>query len=105
MDHDGEVLEVFATKRRDRRAALKVIGILGRCRELARWLAMTFKSAIDQPKRFQHSKAVGAHFGLTQRKYQSGEVDRTGRISKVGDAAVRVALYEAANTLLTRAAL
>ena len=67
-------------------------------------VAMTFKSAIDQPERFQHSKAVGAHFGLTPRKYQSGEVDRTGRISKVGDAAVRVALYEAANILLTRAA-
>jgi transposase len=67
-------------------------------------VAMTFKSAIDQPGRFQHSKAVGAHFGLTPRKYQSGEVDRTGRISKVGDAAVRVVLYEAANILLTRAA-
>jgi transposase len=67
-------------------------------------VAMTFKAAIDQPERFQHSKAVGAHFGLTPRKYQSGEVDRTGRISKVGDAAVRVALYEAANIMLTRAA-
>ena len=67
-------------------------------------VAMTFKSAIDQPERFQHSKAVGAHFGLTPRKYQSGEVDRTGRISKVGDAAVRTALFEAANILLTRAA-
>ena len=65
---------------------------------------MTFKSAIDQPERFQHSKAVGAHFGLTPRKYQSGEVDRTGRISKVCAAAVRAALYEAANILLTRAA-
>jgi transposase len=50
------------------------------------------------------SKAIGAHFGLTPRKYQSGEVDRTGRISKVGDAAVRVMLFEAANIILTRAA-
>jgi transposase len=59
----------------------------------------------DRPaERFQHSKAVGAHFGLTPRKYQSGEVDRTGRISKVGDPSVRVALYEAANIMLTRAA-
>jgi transposase len=67
-------------------------------------VAMTFTSAIDRPGRFRHSKAVGAHFGLTPRKYQSGEVDRTGRISKVGDAAVRTMLFEAANIMLTRAA-
>jgi transposase len=67
-------------------------------------VAMTFKSAIDRPERFHRSKEVGAHFGLTPRKYQSGEVDRTGRISKVSDAAVRVVLYEAANIMLTRAA-
>jgi transposase len=67
-------------------------------------VAMSFKSAIDQPERFRHSKAVGAHLGLTPRKYQSGEVDRTGRISKVGDAEVRTALFEAANIMLTRAA-
>jgi transposase len=66
-------------------------------------VAMTFRSAIDQPERFAKSKAVGAHFGLTPRKYQSGEIDRTGRISKVGDAMVRTALFEAANVMLTRA--
>jgi transposase len=64
---------------------------------------MTFRSAIDQPERFAKSKAVGAHFGLTPRKYQSGEIDRSGRISKVGDAMVRTALFEAANVMLTRA--
>jgi transposase len=64
---------------------------------------MTFRSAIDQPERFVKSKAVGAHFGLTPRKYQSGEIDWTGRISKVGDAMVRTALFEAANVILTRA--
>mgnify|MGYP006175493055 CR=1 FL=1 len=52
---------------------------------------------------FARSRAVGAHFGLTPRKYQSGEIDRTGRISKVGDAMVRTALFEAANVMLTRA--
>jgi transposase len=67
-------------------------------------VAITFTSAIDDPHRFARSKAVGAHFGLTPRKYQSGEVDRTGRISKVGDAMVRTALFEAANVMLTRAA-
>jgi transposase len=66
-------------------------------------VAMTFRSAIDQPERFAKSKAVGAHFGLTPRKYQSGEIDDTGRISKVGDAMVRTALFEAANVMLTRA--
>ena len=45
---------------------------------------------------------MGAHFGLTPKKYQSGETDVTGRISKIGDAGVRTALYEAANVILTR---
>jgi Transposase IS116/IS110/IS902 family len=52
--------------------------------------------------RFRSSNAVGAHFGLTPKKYQSGETDITGRISKVGDAGVRTALYEAANVILIR---
>jgi transposase len=65
-------------------------------------VALTFVSAIDNPGRFRSSKAVGAHFGLTPRKYQSGETDITGRISKIGDATVRTVLYEAANIILTR---
>jgi transposase len=65
-------------------------------------VAITFKSAIDDPARFTSSKAVGAHFGLTPRKYQSGETDVTGSISKVGDALVRTALFEAAHIMLTR---
>ena len=46
---------------------------------------------------------MGAHFGLTPKKYQSGATDMTGGISKVGDARVRTALYEAADVMLTRA--
>jgi transposase len=65
-------------------------------------VALTFVSAIDDPGRFRSSKAVGAYFGLTPRKYQSGETDVTGRISKIGDATVRTVLYEAANIILTR---
>ena len=65
-------------------------------------VALTFVSAIDDPGRFTSSKKVGAHFGLTPKKYQSGETDVTGRISKIGDAAVRTALYEAAHVMLTR---
>ena len=65
-------------------------------------VALTYVAAIDDPARFRSSKAVGAHFGLTPKKYQSGETDVTGRISKIGDASVRTALYEAANVILTR---
>jgi transposase len=66
-------------------------------------VALTFAAAIDDPARFRSSRMVGAHFGLTPRKYQSGETDVTGRISKIGDHDVRVALYEAAHVILTRA--
>lgn len=52
-------------------------------------VALTYVAAIDDPGRFKSSKATGAHFGLTPRKYQSGETDITGRISKIGDASVR----------------
>jgi len=65
-------------------------------------VALTYASAVDDPKRFKSSKAVGAHFGLTPKKYQSGETDVSGRISKTGDASVRTALYEAAHIILTR---
>jgi transposase len=65
-------------------------------------VALTYVAAIDDPGRFRSSKAVGAHFGLTPTKYQSGETDVTGRISKIGDASVRTALYEAASVILTR---
>ena len=65
-------------------------------------VALTYVSAIDDPRRFKSSKDVGPHFGLTPRKYQSGETDVTGSITKVGDAGVRAALYEAANIILTR---
>jgi len=65
-------------------------------------VALTYVAAIDDPGRFRSSKQVGAHFGLTPRKYQSGETDVTGRISKIGDGSVRTVLYEAANIILTR---
>lgn len=64
--------------------------------------ALTFASAIDDPSRFRSSRMVGPYLGLVPTKYQSGETDVTGRISKVGDAEVRTALYEAANVMLTR---
>jgi transposase len=65
-------------------------------------VALTYASAIDDPGRFKSSKMVGPLFGLTPRKYQSGETDVTGRISKTGDVMVRTALDEAANAILER---
>ena len=65
-------------------------------------VALTYASAIDDPRRFKSSKRAGAHFGLTPRKYQSGQTDYTGRISKMGDATVRTALYEAAHIMLIK---
>lgn len=64
--------------------------------------ALAFVSAIDDPRRFAHSADVGAYLGLTPRRYQSGEVDRSGHISKCGDTMTRSLLFEAANVLLTR---
>jgi transposase len=65
-------------------------------------VAASFKAGVDAPERFSRSRNVGAHFGLTPRRYASGEMDRMGRISKCGDELVRTSLYEAANVLLTR---
>ena len=65
-------------------------------------VALTFRATVDQPQRFARSKMVGAHFGLVPRRFQSGETDYDGRISKCGDAMMRTALYEAAQVLLTR---
>jgi len=64
--------------------------------------ALAFVTGLDDPHRFRHSQRVGAYLGLTPRRYQSGDVDRNGRISKCGDAMVRTYLFEAAHVLLTR---
>jgi transposase len=65
-------------------------------------VSLTVTSAIDDPARFKHSKTVGAHYGMTPKRYQSGETDYTGRISKIGDKSVRTALFQAAHIVLTR---
>jgi transposase len=64
--------------------------------------ALCFLATIDDPTRFKKSRSVGAYLGLTTRRYASGEIDWTGRISKCGDKMLRSYLYEAANVLLTR---
>ena len=65
-------------------------------------VALTYRATVDVPARFRNSKAVGAVFGLTPAKYQSGESDRTGGISRCGDEMMRMMLYEAALTMLMR---
>jgi transposase len=64
--------------------------------------ALCFTATIDDPTRFKRSRSVGAYVGLTTRRHASGEVDWSGRISKCGDAMLRVYLFEAAGVLLTR---
>ena len=64
--------------------------------------ALCFKATIDDPTRFKRSRSVGAYIGLTTRRHASGEIDWSGRISKCGDAMLRMYLFEAAGVLLTR---
>jgi len=65
-------------------------------------VGLVYVSGIDDPARFKSSKAVGAHFGMTPSKYQSGETDYSGRISKCGDEAVRTACFQAAHIIVTK---
>jgi len=65
--------------------------------------ASAFVAAIEEPGNFRNSRAVGAWIGLTTRRYQSGEVDFDGHISRRGDNHLRSLLYEAATVILTRA--
>jgi transposase len=106
------LLAVRVALRRELGRFEKQVRTMARCDSRA-WLLMsvpgvgaivslTFASAIDNPARFKSSKQVGAYLGLTPTKYQSGETDIDGRISKIGDAWVRAALYEAANIILTK---
>jgi transposase len=64
--------------------------------------ALAYVSTVEDPSRFSRSRSVGAHLGLTPRQYQSGEVDRSGRISRCGDTLTRTLMYEAAGVILTR---
>ena len=64
--------------------------------------ALTFKAAVDDPDRFNSLRTVAAHFGLTPRSYQSGEMASLGRTSKAGDGGVRAALNSAANAMMKR---
>lgn len=106
------LLSVHAVLLREFKALEKQVRSMARSNAMAKLLmstpavgpivALTYASAIDDPARFTSSKQVGPHFGLTPRKYQSGQTDYSGRISKKGDALVRTVLYEAAHIMLTK---
>ena len=106
------LLSIHAVLLREFKVFEKQVRSMARCDAKARLLmstpavgpivALTYASAIDDPARFKSSKQVGAHFGLTPKRYQSGETDYTGRISKIGDSSVRTVLYEAAHIILTK---
>jgi transposase len=98
--------------RGERKAADRTLAGSARRSELGRRLmtipgigpvtTLAYIATIDDPSRFGTSKALGAHLGLTPRVYQSGEIDRSGQISKCGDRMLRHLLYEAASALTTR---
>ena len=78
----------------------KAVRMLVKASPTCRLLA--YVSTVEDPGRFARSRAVGAHLGLTPRQYQSGEIDRSGRISRCGDTLARTLLYEAAVVILHR---
>lgn len=63
---------------------------------------LAYVTTVEDPARFARSRSVGAHMGLTPRQYQSGAVDRSGRISRCGDTLARTLMYEAAVVIMTR---
>ncbi len=91
---EGELLAVA----RDNGLARRLMTVPG----VGPIVALNFIAAIDDVGRFARATDVGAYLGLTPRRYQSGEIDYSGRISKRGDGAMRALLFEAANVLITR---
>lgn len=106
------LLAVLATMLREFERLNRQVGVIAGRDDVCRRLmsapgvgpitALAFRSTLDRPERFRHSRDVGAHLGLTPARYQSGETDIQGRISRCGDELARTALYEAAHCLLVR---
>lgn len=114
---DSSLMAIVEPLLRARRAIIEVFERLDRiCIQLARrdpicrrlmtvpgvgvTVALTYRSGVDAPERFRRSRDVGAHFGLTPKRYSSGQTDYDGRISRCGDEMVRTALYQAAHVLM-----
>lgn len=91
----GTQVTATARQRQDCRLLMSIPGV-------GAITATSFVAAIEDPDNFKNSRSVGAWVGLTTRRYQSGEVDYDGHISRRGDKQLRWLLYEAASTILTR---
>lgn len=119
MPHDPIVhglleslLETLAILRERRRRFDRQLRRIARENEACRLLmsapgvgpltAVAFAAAIEEPSRFRRASDVGAYLGLTPTRYQSGDVDIGGRISKCGDRLTRRLLFEAASVILYR---
>jgi transposase len=89
------VLRRWARADRDVRRLMTVPGV-------GALTALAYTTTIEDPARFRRSASVAAYIGLTPRRYQSGEIDRAGHISRCGDAMLRTYLFEAANVMLRR---
>jgi len=108
----GPLLAIIATMHRELERLTRRVLASVRAEPICRQLmtipglgpltALALRATVDQPARFRRSGDVGAHLGLTPRRYQSGETDVQGRVSRCGDELARILLYEAAHTLLTR---
>ena len=94
----GELTKVLLSEARQNQACQLLMTIPG----VGAITATSFATAIEDPGNFKNARAVGAWLGLTTRRYQSGEVDYGGRISRRGDRHLRGLLYEAAVVILTR---
>ena len=89
------LLAIIATMYRElerlTRRVLELVRVEPICRQLMTipgvgpLTALAFRATVDQPERFRRSRDVGAHLGLTPRRYQSGETDFQGRVSRCDD--------------------
>lgn len=98
MGERGKMDKLLSQAARKDKVCLRLMTIPG----IGPITSLAFRATVDEPDRFASSKVVGSYFGITPRVYQSGEVDRSGHISKQGDGMIRHLLYEAASALMTR---
>lgn len=98
MGERGKMDKLLSQAARKDKVCLRLMTIPG----VGPITSLAFRATVDEPGRFASSKVVGSYFGITPRVYQSGEVDRSGHISKQGDGMIRHLLYEAASALMTR---
>jgi len=58
-------------------------------------LAEALVAQFDEPRRLKNGKEVGPYLGLVPKQWQSGETERLGHITRVGNRVIRALLVEA----------